>query len=276
MKTFKIDRDSNVALYRQIADRLAADIGSGLLAPFARLPSEQDLMQRLGVSRITIRQALGALSREGLVEARQGKGTYVCGPVVTHELEELKGFYDSLVATGHVPETQLVTFDAEAPPDQIRTLFGIGAEPVMRLERVYRLHGHPFAVARAWLPPIARSVTRQQAARHPIYAILQTLLGRSVAGAEVGIMAHEADEVEAGLLALPPRSPVLIMERTSYAADGGALEHSRFIIRPESYRFNLSVKGPLAITRQIGQVGRPPPSARPGNTRRKKASPKEQ
>lgn len=63
--------------YEQIAERLAADIRSGLLAPGARLPAERELARTLEVSRASVREALAALQLQGLVETRKGAGTFV-------------------------------------------------------------------------------------------------------------------------------------------------------------------------------------------------------
>src|SRR5690242_21872113 len=63
--------------YEQIAERLAADIRSGLLAPGSRLPSERELARTLEVSRASVREALAALQLQGVVETRKGAGTFV-------------------------------------------------------------------------------------------------------------------------------------------------------------------------------------------------------
>src|SRR4051812_10042957 len=63
--------------YEQIAERLAADIRSGLLAPGERLPSERELARQLEVSRASVREAIGALQVQGVVETRPGAGTFV-------------------------------------------------------------------------------------------------------------------------------------------------------------------------------------------------------
>src|SRR5829696_5597969 len=64
-------------LYVQLAERIERDIGEGRYAPGGRLPPESDLARTFGVSRGTLRQALGALSRRGAVETVAGRGTFV-------------------------------------------------------------------------------------------------------------------------------------------------------------------------------------------------------
>ncbi len=268
----KIRRESSVALYVQIAASLAREIAERRYKPFDRLPTEHELMHRFGVSRITVRQAIARLIFQGLAVAKQGKGTFVAGPVVQHELKGLEGFYDTLVGQGHMPQTRLLELGPREAPADIELMLGVKGKAgarAMYLKRGYTLQGHPFALARAWLPPAALRVSWDEAESHPLYAILQDLLGLKVARAEVAILAREADGEEADLLALTPASPVLVMERVSFSATGQALEVSRFSIRPENYRFRLSVQGPLAITRQIEQVA---PGRRQRRVARKQAS----
>ncbi|MEO7854825.1 MAG: GntR family transcriptional regulator [Rubrivivax sp.] len=259
----KLDRQNSVALYVQIADRLAKEIAQKKYKVFERLPTEHELMERLGVSRVTVRQAIAQLVRQGLAVSKQGKGSFVAGPVVHHELEQLRGFYDTLVGQGHLPQTELLEFEPVPTPEAVEVLLGAPHPKAISLKRLYSLDNRPFAMVRAWLPIAAQRVSWDEAARHPLYAILQNLLGYVVVRAELSIVARLADAEEAERLELEPASPVLVMERTSFSKDGKALEVSHFSIRPENYRFRLSVQGPLAITRQIQEMAAPGPSRTP-------------
>src|SRR6185437_236773 len=74
-----VDRATAVSLYQQIADRLKAEIAGGAFATDGRLPAEREFMTRFGVSRVTVRQAMAQLLRDGQVVRKQGKGTFVAG-----------------------------------------------------------------------------------------------------------------------------------------------------------------------------------------------------
>ena len=76
--------------YEQVADRIAADIRAGRLAPGERLPSERDLARRLEVGRASVREAIAALQVAGLVETRPGSGTFVAATP-----EEVREVHDS-------------------------------------------------------------------------------------------------------------------------------------------------------------------------------------
>ena len=71
-------------LSEQLADALVAGIGEGRLVPGQRLPTEAALVERFGVSRTVVREALSRLKTLGLLESRQGSGAYICQPDARH------------------------------------------------------------------------------------------------------------------------------------------------------------------------------------------------
>ena len=95
-----IDRKGGSALWHQIGEILAADIAAGTLAAGEKLPTEPELMQRFGVSRFTVRQALGHLEQRGLVRAEQGRGTFVHRGVLDYTLSKRTPFHKNLIEQG--------------------------------------------------------------------------------------------------------------------------------------------------------------------------------
>jgi DNA-binding GntR family transcriptional regulator len=79
MREIKIDHDSAVPVYRQLADALRAQIVSGDLPPGRRMPSETELEQASGLARGTIRKSIETLREDGLIITVKGKGSFVAG-----------------------------------------------------------------------------------------------------------------------------------------------------------------------------------------------------
>jgi DNA-binding GntR family transcriptional regulator len=240
-------RDSHVALYAQVADLLKQEIAAGPHPASGRLPSEHELMRRFGISRVTVRQAVDLLIKEGLVVRKQGKGTYLGGSTVRHELQELRGFYDVMAAQGLRPETRLLRFELVAPPPDVLARLGSESGELMLLQRLYSLEGAPIGLATTWLPAQARRVTWEQAETHPSYSILQQLLGIRIARASIAIRGRLAGRSLARVLKLSSKSAVLVLERTSYDREGRPRELTDFVVNSESYEFTLSAEGPLPI-----------------------------
>src|ERR1700751_2283952 len=95
-------------LYSRVETVLASEIADGALKVGDQLPTEDSLIARFEVSRITVRRAVQNLVRRGLVEIRRGKGTFVAAPKITQELTELSGFVEDMRALGRTPAARVI------------------------------------------------------------------------------------------------------------------------------------------------------------------------
>src|ERR1700741_5637672 len=95
-------------LYARVETVLAGEITNGDLTVGDQLPTEDSLIARFGVSRITVRRAIQNLVSRGLVEIRRGKGTVVAAPKMTQELTELSGFVEDMHALGRKPTARVI------------------------------------------------------------------------------------------------------------------------------------------------------------------------
>jgi len=241
-------RDSHVAMYRQIANLLRDAIAGGLYKPGQKIPAEPLLTRQFGVSRITVRQAIDALSREGLVIRKQGKGTFVAVPTVHYDLLELRGIYDGLVAEGHNPQTRLLDFAQAAPAARIAQRLGSGQRKLLYWRRLYEVRGKPFAVTDVYLDTGRLRLTREQVDHNPTYRLLEHIMGEQIERADVSICFVRANASLAQILQLPRGAPLMLLERVSYNDAGLAREHSAYYARAEAYEFSLTVRGKLPVT----------------------------
>ncbi len=231
--------DGPEALYVQLAEDLARRIRSGEYGPRRRLPGEFELVDRYGLSRVTVRQAMSVLERRGLVIRRRGVGTFVASPKVHQDLAEpLRGFYDGLIARGLKPEFSLVEFRKVTPSAQIAAK--LGTDTAMLVTRLYKLDNAPFAVTSIHMHPITSDVTREEVSSTPAYQILERL-DRKIARADLTIRAQAAGHGPGRLLEVAAAEPVLILDRTSYDEKGAALENSVCYLRSDAYEFGLTI-----------------------------------
>lgn len=229
-------RDNSVALYRQIADRLRAEIAVGTFEPTGRLPSEAAVMECFEVSRVTVRLALDELERDGLIDRRKGKGTFVAGRQVRHRIDTLRSFHESLRMQGLDATMRIEELAAvETPPDLVSS-FG---PRCALLERLHLVSGEPIAFGRSLLPEAIATLERSNAERLPTYALLGDLARGGIAGGEVAIGARSADARASALLGTSRDAVLLVMERSSRFGDGSLSERTEFFIRPERYKFVL-------------------------------------
>ncbi|RDU97243.1 GntR family transcriptional regulator [Trinickia dinghuensis] len=249
-----LNRESPTALYMQIADLLRADIDSGGFATDSKLPAENELTHRFGVSRVTVRQALAQLLAEGYVVSKQGKGTFVSRQKFLHDLKPMRGFYDALIAQGVEPKTKLLEFSPASASESVRQAFGATDGDCFQLKRLYLVDEEPIALVVSTLPPEASGLTWEQVSHNPIYGLLENVLKLPVTKAEVRIRARSAGASVGQLLGLSAKAAVLVMERESFGNDGALRERTSFFIRPENYEFSLSVQGPLPVGSSIKNV----------------------
>src|SRR5512146_367825 len=100
----RINFSSNIPYYVQLIEVLKSQIAHEVWKPGQQIPGEPELCKIYGISRTVVRQALSEMEREGLIERRKGKGTFVALPKISESLaQKLTGFYEDMVARGFKP-----------------------------------------------------------------------------------------------------------------------------------------------------------------------------
>ncbi|GAA2450665.1 GntR family transcriptional regulator [Agromyces soli] len=150
-----VDRRSPLPAWAQVERDLRSAIDQGL-AVGDRLPTENEIAQIYGVSRITVRQALSALADEGYVERRQGTGTFVADRprVVQHDFGLTQPWRDRFRAAGDDAQSLLVDVESpEAEPYELSRELSADERrlPRLHLKRVHTVNGDPIGLTDSWL-----------------------------------------------------------------------------------------------------------------------------
>jgi GntR family transcriptional regulator len=220
--------------HAQIEEALEHAIAGGRLVPGDRLPAERELAQRLRVSRMTLRQALDALERRGLVSRRVGRegGTFVEQPKL--ELAGLAALSDQLRGLGREAGARVVSaVERKASPSEVAVL---GAGAVFEIVRVRSADGEPVALERTVLraalfpgildAPLDRSLYALMRERYAVVPV------RAVERLEPALARPD----EALALGIAPGRPVMLVERVVYAESGPPVELSRDVFRGDRTR----------------------------------------
>lgn len=235
-----LNRASPEPLYRQLAGQLETAIREGILAPGDRLESETALMARYGVSRITLRQAVDDLVRKHLLVRKQGKGTFVTTPPVRHDLSRRHGLLASLFAQADNASARLVRYGLVKPPaDVAKSMQLKPGEPALAVDRLYMIGRKPVVLAHGWLTETAARITRAKAELIATEDMLREA-GLAVATSHVTLRAQAAGEAIGKLLRVSPRTPLLLLERTTTGPDGTINEFGRIYFCSDSYEVVLS------------------------------------
>jgi len=129
--------ESGQPLYKQLVAYFKEKIESGEWAVGTQIPSERELCKQFDVSRITVRQAIAVAEKEGLLQAVQGKGTFVAKPKIHQELQQITSFKETMTMWGMVPRTKVLRIESEPADLAIASVLGIPeGGPVVHLELI--------------------------------------------------------------------------------------------------------------------------------------------
>jgi GntR family transcriptional regulator len=241
MTTFRAIEPSAIPLYSQVRERLRERIADGTYAPHTRLPSESEIGTLFKVSRITVRQALGDLQKEGVIVKVPGKGTYVAHNPPSQELARLEGFGEAMSRKGHRIVNRVVKHaQVDASPLVAARLRVVPGAPVTEIHRVRWLDREPVSFEITYLPPaIGERLRGENLAERDIFLILETDYGITLGHADIQIGAVNADDALAEALRVVPGAALLRIERLTWTADGVPLDFEYLYIRGEAFQYAL-------------------------------------
>ena len=240
--------------YYQLKEILRDKISRGDWLPDTPIPSERELCEQYGISRMTARQSITELVRDGLLYRVQGKGTFVARPRITQQLMVLTGFSQDMATRGWKPGAQVLEQKMLSVSAEIaRRLRVRDGQPVFFVRRLRLANGEPLALETAYITFMGcDELLKVDLAAHSLYALLREKYGLTPQEAEQEIEADIADPFEAKLLHLGAGAAVLRMRRTTSAGSGQVIEYAESAYRADKYTFytRLSFEGPFAVREQ--------------------------
>ena len=234
-----IVRAPGTTVHAQIEDWLAGEIAVGALRPGERLPTEQDLAAWFGVSRMTLRHALGELARRGLVTRAVGRsgGTFVAEAKLEQDLTTLTGFSEQLRRHGMVAGAQVLAASDRRAGSAAAAALGIGEDdPVHEVRRVRLADGNPIAVERSLFPAALFPGMLECRLDGSLYELLEVRYGLRPYRARESLEPVTAGVREAEALGVPEGAPLMLVERTAFARSGEAVEFARDLFRGDRTR----------------------------------------
>lgn len=235
----RLDRNSPVPLYHQIAQPIEDLILSGELAPGTRLEDELSMARRLNVSRPTARRALQQLGDHGLLVRRRGVGTQVA-PARVHHPTQLQTVYDQMKAEGSQPSTELLSYDSAPAHDEVAKKLEIPVGTEVTTIRRLRLCNHQpvglmFDVIRTAIAPGAVSLERDS------FEAALAERGIIIAMARQTCSARKATNTESKFLRIPTGSPVLTMQNIALNDGGHVAAYGEYLFRPDRFSLNTTI-----------------------------------
>lgn len=237
LRSLPFDKKLSTPLYLQIADGFRKLLQSGAYPPGFLLPTERELCEYYGVSRMTLRQGIGVLEREGLVKLQRGAGTYVAPNRLAKQQQEFRSFTEEIRSRGGNPKAQLVSFDLQVPSEEALQFFQLAmGQKVFKLVRV-RLDGKtPISLECVEIPEILCPTLRSyNFERDSLYRVLVEDFGFYLESSIDEIFARIPTVSEKKLLEMPPKVSVLDIRRRTFTNSGQNLEFARSAFRGDMY-----------------------------------------
>src|SRR6266508_1984332 len=249
---FKINPQSALPLYYQIKQNLLEIVESGKITAGELLPAEGEMGEYYGVSRLTVRQAVGELVREGVLVRERGRGTFVARPKTTHSMVRTSGFSERIREAGQIPSSQVLSYEIiPAPANVAKNLQMAEGSPVYKLVRLRSVDGEPQMIETTHLPqarfPGMENIDFSQ---DSLYSTLADRFDCLVTAADEVFEPILLTSYEAGLLGTKTKAAALLLEIVAYDQYGDRVEYNKSIVRGDKARLLFHVRRQILNDRE--------------------------
>ena len=234
-----VDKQSLLPLHLQIRNILKVEIQNGDYAD--KIPPEFELMERFEVSRSTVRQAIANLVDDGVLEKKQGLGTFITSRPIEEWLGNFTSFIDIVNGRGLVPSIRVLNQGlAEQPKEVAQTL---GMDQFFFIHRLRLADDIPLVVEKQYYPVnLGLELAKYDLNNVSTYDILESKMGQVLWDARQLITCTMPTIEEKELLNLKSASCcVLLSERFVNNQNGELIEYERSIYRADMYAFNINL-----------------------------------
>jgi GntR family transcriptional regulator len=237
-----LDKKSITPLYSQIQQTLLSKIESGEWTPGTAIPAERELAEQFGVSRMTMRNALTALSRSGHLIREVGRGTFVANRRIMQTLNNLTSFSQEMKARGMKPGSELLRLWIEKAEPSIAEQLQISTDtPIFHLDRVRLADDQPLAIEKVSLQFRGCIRLLELDFVGSLYTLLSSKFGIVPHHARQQIQARICTVEESDLLKIPRKAPVLQLTRLTFTQDGTPFEYTESVYRSDKYIFDIQL-----------------------------------
>jgi GntR family transcriptional regulator, N-acetylglucosamine utilization regulator len=239
-----IYRNSPLPRYYQLKEIMRERVQSEEWKPGDLIPSERELSEKYGISRMTARQAITDLVNEGLFYREQGKGTFVSQRKITQQLLRLTGFTEDIRARGQKPGTKVLS--AEMVPADETTAEKLRIGPGTRIFRLQRLRladDEPLAIELSQISfKGCERLLEEDLEQNSLYRLLETKYGIPLMEADQELEAGLAGNEEAQLLKISINRQVLFTRRITYTERSQPIEYAKAVYCGNKYTFYTHLK----------------------------------
>ncbi len=239
----KLVQLSPVPLYSQLKELLRTKILDGSYPSHSQMPSESELGKIYKVSRITVRQALSDLQKEGLIFKIHGKGTFVSKPKAFQNVSKLQGLAEAMSQMGYEVINQLRSFKFVPANTQIANRLKISeGTQVAEIKRVRLINREPVSLEITYLPKaLGEQLEKADLVTRDIFLIIENDCGIALGHADLAIDAVLAEAELTQALKVEEGAPIMRIERLTHAADGTPIDFEHLYYRGDAFQYHLRI-----------------------------------
>jgi len=236
-------KDRSIPLYYQLETILREKISSGEYGPGDSFPTEDQLVQSYRVSRITVRQALSALEKDGLITRKRGRGSLVTAGEAHLEPMKLTGMIEDIIAMGIKTRTKIINFGFVNPPKKVAESLKLNEnDKVLRVERIRLIKGSPISYTISYIPPdLGKKISIKDLTVHSLLNVLENKCKVKIARGVQIIEATVADSRVASFLEVMTGAPLLKIERTVFDIKNRPVEYISILYRSDRYCYSVEL-----------------------------------
>lgn len=234
-----LDHESFIPLYHQLKEIIEQEIGLGEWKPGDKISSENELRQMYDISRNTVQKALDELVQEGVLQRRQGRGTFVSKPKIDQPLTGFYSFSKVIADQGMNAKDIIIDLKTLEADYKIAEKLQINqGEEVISLQRLRTANNEPIILETSYLPKsIVKELSREDLENLSLYDLLEERFGVIVIKAKESFEPVLIRKYEEEFLGVKAGTPGLLLDRVAYDMEGRIVEYCRSIVRGDRCRF---------------------------------------
>lgn len=243
---FQINKGLPTPAYLQLKVQLLEAIDAGRLPAGIALPSEREMADSLGLSRMTVRRAFEELVSEKQLEQRQGSGTYVLPKRVEQTIDRVLGFVDEARNLGFKADSEMLECQQIPATKRVAEALQIKeGSKILSIKRLRTADAKPLALQTAHLIPDLKTLSVELLIQYgSLYKTIKEQFGLSPQGAKQTVSAKLPSEQECELLDISKEVPVLELERITLDKDARPFEYVLSSYRGDRYKMIMDLRAP--------------------------------
>ena len=237
-----LDRNNPKPLYQQFYDVVEEKISSGEWKPNDKIPSENQLSNQYGLSRMTVRSVLLDLVKEEKLYRVQGKGTYVAQKKIEAQSLHYVGVREQLEQMGYEVTTK--TLESRIVPCDRNVAKHLEIEegtPVFMIRRLRSIKDGPVSIHVSYIPErYSAGLTPEILEQEQLCVLMNQNYGLQRKHVSETLESAAADTEEAKLLQVKKGHPLLLLKDQLFSEDGSPYEYTKVVFRGDKFKIRLN------------------------------------